>query len=244
MASSNTRSSPAMSHSSTGAKSPAAQKSTLPLDSSRYASAMTDSDQPIELSGPDHKPAFPPKYTKRPPSYPNSSSQPPSTETYQSRDLGTGRLYYHNQGPDDHRPATQQQVLYTQPQQDYYRTQPPRQPVQPVPHQPAHYAVQDQYYHGGQAPQAAAPRTDDYYHAPSHGHAQAQAPQQQYYQERPQGEYYQPRQSLDQQQYYHAHARQAPQGGAQIKIEPADIDQLISRATPERQNIGGKGSRG
>lgn len=236
-----------MSHSSTGTKSPAAQNSTLPLDSSRYASAINDPDQPIELSGPDHKPAFPPKYTKRPPSYPSSSVQPPSTETYQSRDLGTGRLYYHNQGPDEHRPPVHQQMSYTQPQQDYYRPQPPQQPVQPIQHQTGHYATQDQFYHGGQRPQVAAQRPDDYYHAQSQAHAPPQqiyAPkQEQYYQERGQGEYYQPRQPLDQQQHYGAQARQAPQGGAQIKIEPDVIDQLISRATPEKQNVGGRSSR-
>lgn len=237
MASSNQRSSPAMSHSSVGTKSPAAQHSTVPLESSRYTSTINDSDQPIELSGPDHKPVFPPKYTKRPPSYSNSTSQQPSAETYSSRDLGTGRLYYHNQGPDGHRPAPQ----YTQPQQDYYRPQPPQQPVQPIQHQPAQYAVQEQYYHGGQAQQSAAQRTGDYYHAQPHAHAQA--PLQQYYQERAQSDYYQPRQSVEQQQYYQPPARQAPQGGAQIKIEPDMIDQLISRATPEKQNVGGKSGR-
>ncbi|KAF3386563.1 hypothetical protein F1880_001548 [Penicillium rolfsii] len=237
MASSNQRSSPAMSHSSVGTKSPAAQHSAVPVEASRYGSTINDPDQPIELSGPDHKPAFPPKYTKRPPSYPNSTSQQPSAETYSSRDLGTGRLYYHNQGPDEHRPAPH----YTQPPpQDYYRPQPPRQPVQPIQHQPAHYTGQDQYYHGGQAQPPVAHR-EDYYHAPPHAHAQA--PPQQYYQERGQGEYYQPRTSLDQQQYYQGLARQAPQGGAQIKIEPEMIDQLISRATPERQNVGGKSGR-
>lgn len=132
---------------------------------------------------------------------------------------------------------------YTQPPQDYYRPQVSRQPIQPVQHQPAHYAVQEQYYQGGQV----TPRQDEYYHVQSH----APPPQGQYYQERRQDsaprmqeDFYQGRQSLDQQQqYYHGHARPGPQGGAQIKIEPDDIDHLISRATPEKSHVSGKGSR-
>lgn len=115
--------------------------------------------------------------------------------------------------------------------------------MQPIQHQPAHYAAQDQYYQSGQVP----PRQDEYYHVQSH----APPLQGQYYQERRldgapriQEDFYQGRQSLDQQQYYHAHARPGPQGGAQIKIEPDDIDHLISRATPEKAHVSGKGSRG
>ncbi|EPS32036.1 hypothetical protein PDE_06995 [Penicillium oxalicum 114-2] len=148
MASSNSKNSPALSHSSVGTKSPATQASTLSLESSRYTSKESpldqtiDPNQPIELSGPDHKSVFPPKYTKKPGTshHSHSTSHSRPGEPYPSRERGTGsgRTHHHNQGgPEERRASAQHSALYNHSQ--------PQPQSHPHSHPPPQYHSQEYY---------------------------------------------------------------------------------------------------
>ncbi|KAJ5489441.1 hypothetical protein N7539_004331 [Penicillium diatomitis] len=170
MASSSSKNSPALSHSSAGTKSPATQASTLSLESSRYVSKDSpldpkiDPNQPIELSGPDHKPVFPPKYTKKPTSHHSHSR---SGEPYPSRERGTGpaRAYHHNSAaPEERRSSTQQQSFYTQsasqpPLPQHHSRDPEYYPnyAHPSQQQYSHHHPQHQHHHYPHHPSSAAP---------------------------------------------------------------------------------------
>ncbi|KAJ5160806.1 uncharacterized protein N7482_007810 [Penicillium canariense] len=240
MSSRNQGASPTMSPSSTGANPSLGPTSTAPVVHPRYASndqfAMDDPDQPIELSGTDHKPAFPPKFQRNSTS---SSSQLPPAETYQSRDVGTGRLYYHNQGPEQNvnihglgGPPPMGHTQYTPSPQDYYHHQDPRLLAQQQQRQ--YQQRPDGFYAVSQAPapQVPAQSQDDYYH-PLRQAAPSRMQPDDLYHARQAYSQAQPSQSQPQpqlQQYYHA--RQVPQRG-EMKSEADPVDQPLSRVTPE-----------